>query len=84
MEKLMKWLETGVAKNKITGHEVVFKKKFPSVMNPSNILNIYSVYVEHVSLGQTELHVVIGDSEIVIQHDGKTIKRINAMQSLAV
>ncbi|MFA2720650.1 hypothetical protein [Bacillus paranthracis] len=73
---LMDWLEEGVSKEKITGYALLFKKQLPCEMNPNNTLKVYSALIEHVSLGQAELHVVIEETEVRIHHKGIMIERL--------
>jgi len=73
---LMDWLEDGVSKEKITGYALLFKKQVSCEMNLNSKLRLYSAFIEHVSLGQAELHVVIQETEVLIHHEGRMIKRL--------
>ncbi|WP_151035793.1 hypothetical protein [Bacillus wiedmannii] len=61
MNKLINWLEMGVALGKITGYGLAFKNE------PTVGLKRYMVVVEHAQVGKVELHVVIQSNIVVIK-----------------
>ncbi|MCC3687413.1 hypothetical protein [Bacillus cereus] len=61
MNKLINWLEMGVALGKITGYGFAFKNE------ATKGLKRYMVVVEHVQVGKVELHVVIQNNTVVIK-----------------
>ncbi|MGH0831299.1 hypothetical protein ACQVTX_23775 [Bacillus pretiosus] len=61
MNKLINWLEMGVALGKITGYGFAFKNE------AKKGLKRYMVVVEHVQVGKVELHVVIQNNTVVIK-----------------
>lgn len=63
MNKLINWLEMGVALGKITGYGFAFKNE------ATKGLKKYMVVVEHVQVGKVELHVVIQNNTVVIKKE---------------
>lgn len=63
MNKLINWLEMGVALGKITGYGFAFKN------DATKGLKRYMVVVEHVQVGKVELHVVIQNNTVVIKKE---------------
>ncbi|MCM0006226.1 hypothetical protein [Bacillus paranthracis] len=63
MNKLINWLEMGVALGKITGYGFAFKNE------ATKGLKRYMVVVEHVQVGKVELHVVIQNNTVVIKKE---------------
>lgn len=61
MNKLINWLEMGVALGKITGYGFAFKNE------ATKGLRRYMVVVDHVQVGKVELHVVIQNNTVVIK-----------------
>lgn len=70
MEKLVAWLEQGVALGKITGYAV-------AVQEVRELgLRKYMVGVKHASMGEIELNVAIQGTTVLIGHESRRIETI--------
>ncbi|WP_168898287.1 hypothetical protein [Bacillus sp. ISTL8] len=70
MNKLLAWLEQGVALGKITGYALAFQE-----VRELGIKR-YMVGVQHASMGEIELNVAIQGTAVLISHNNRTIKTI--------
>lgn len=76
MNKLINWLEMGVALGKITGYGLAFKDE------ATKGLKRYMVVVEHVQVGKIELHVVIQSGTVLIQKQSQLSTYMKTIKAL--
>lgn len=76
MNKLINWLEMGVALGKITGYGLAFKNE------PTKGLKRYMVVVEHVQVGKVELHVAIQNNTVVIKKERSFDSHLETLKML--
>lgn len=76
MNKLINWLEMGVALGKITGYGFAFKNE------ATKGLKRYMVVVEHVQVGKVELHVVIQNNTVVIKKERSFDNHLETLKML--